>query len=318
MFLRRLALPRSPMLASVVATATSGRRWCSGPAADSNEHTAKGMALVNIKDTNLEGVYIMELNSPKANVLTSELINGMLAHVRTLCDPDKGRARGLIITSALPGLFSGGLDINALYHNRDEAEFAYYWNNFQQLFTTLHSLPIPVLAAVNGTAAAAGCIIALACDARVMARQHPTRPGAGLSIGISAARYGLVVPPYVAASLVHVVGFRKAEELLVNGSMLSADEALSVGLVDEVTEHGEETLVPCMIRMEELLAMPSPMPYWFIKDQCRKDLLAPLSTPALRSADVANFFHMLQLPAVRANLGAHVGSLGSKGKNKKN
>ncbi|EPY23673.1 3,2-trans-enoyl-CoA isomerase, mitochondrial [Strigomonas culicis] len=267
--------------------------------------------LVIAKESPLEKVFILEMNNPKANVLSPDFISAFLSQINTLCDPDKERSRGIILTSAVTGIFSGGLDINELFNNQEQGRFAHYWNQFQQLFTTIHTLPIPLMAAINGHAAAAGCIISLACDYRVMACTHP-KNGKNLTIGISATKHGFCVPPYVVASLEHVVGFRKAEEIITNGLMLTAQEALEYGLVDHVVEGADEAIVPCLEEMEKILQLPSPVPYWIAKDFSRRQVVAPLSSPALRQADTVNFYRMMQDPTVRSVLGKHIAGLGSK------
>lgn len=253
----------------------------------------------------------MEMNGGRANVLTSGFISALLKAISEACDPDKSKCRGIILTSKTPGIFSAGLDLNEINTNLAQERFAHYWNQFQQLFTTLNTLPVPLVSAINGHAAAAGCILALTSDYRVMARHHPSRP-TDLTISIAAARAGFVVPPYVAGSLEHVVGFRKAEELLSLGLIVSADEALRIGLVDEVVEHHDEAIVPCLQFMEKLLELPSPAPYWMVKDMARRRLVAPLCTPALRTQDTVSFYNLFSNPRVRAALAAHTQKITKK------
>lgn len=252
---------------------------------------------VRVTKSPLEKVYIVEMNGPAANVLSADLMAGLLAAIREVCDPDaETRCEGLVLTSAVPGVFSGELDRNELRSTSQES-FAHYWGLFQRLFITLHSLPVPLAVAVNGDTAAGGAVVALAADYRVMARTR--YDGKPIQSDIAAARYGLVMPPYVAGSLEHVVGFRRAEDLLVNGVTLSADEAHRVGLVDAVVECHDEAVVPCLEYMERILSLPSPLPFWVVKDVTRRRLLAPLCTEALRTADTANFFAFMQSPSVR-------------------
>ncbi|AYU80487.1 3,2-trans-enoyl-CoA isomerase, mitochondrial precursor-like protein [Leishmania donovani] len=267
--------------------------------------------LIIVRESPIDNVVLLEMNSGRANVLTPKFISAFLNKLSDLCDPDKSRCSGIILTSKNPGVFSAGLDLNELNTNLSQDRFAHYWSQFQKLFTTLHALPVPLVGAINGHAAAAGCIVALACDYRVMARRHPTKP-AHLTIGIAAAKHGFVVPSYVAASMEHVVGFRKAEELLCTGLLLPADEALQVGLVDEVVEHHDEAVVPCLQFMEKLLELPSPAPYWMIKDMSRRHILAPLCTPALRTQDTVSFYNLFSNPQVKKKLAEHAQKFAKK------
>lgn len=266
--------------------------------------TAPATDLVVARESPLDDVILIEMNNGRANVLTPDFIAAFLKTINEVCDPDKSRCRGIILTSKNPGIFSAGLDLKELNTHLSQDRFAHYWNQFQQLFTTLHTMPVPLVSAINGHAAAAGCIIALASDYRVMARRHPVKE-TDLTIGISAAQYGFMVPPYVAASMEYVVGFRKAEELLTLGTLLSADEALRVGLVDDVVENADEAVVPCLEFMDSLLQLPSPAPYWMVKDLSRRRLVTPLSTHALRTQDTVNFYNLFSNPQVRETLGKH-------------
>ncbi|CAM39858.1 3,2-trans-enoyl-CoA isomerase, mitochondrial precursor-like protein [Leishmania braziliensis MHOM/BR/75/M2904] len=267
--------------------------------------------LVVVRESPLEKVVLLEINNGRANVLTSEFISAFLQTIQDVCNPEKSQCRGIVLTSKTPGIFCAGLDLNELNTNLSRDRFAHYWGQFQQLFRTFHSLPVPLVSAINGHAAAAGCIIALASDYRVMARRHPTKP-VDLMIGIAAAQHGFVVPPYVAGSMEHVVGFRKAEELLSLGLLLSADKALQVGLVDEVVEHHDEAVVPCLQFMEKLLELPSAAPYWMIKDMSRRHLLAPLCTEDLRTQDTVSFYNLFSNSQVKQTLAQHIQKLSRK------
>ncbi|KAK7197670.1 3,2-trans-enoyl-CoA isomerase, mitochondrial precursor-like protein [Novymonas esmeraldas] len=281
---------------------TTLRQW--GRACATAATQSDAADLVIARESAIDNVVLLELNGGRANVLTPELISAFLKTISEVCDPDKSQCRGIILTSKNPGIFCAGLDLKELNTHLSQDRFAHYWNQFQQLFTTLHSLPVPLASAINGHAAAAGCIVAIASDYRVMARRHPTKP-VDLTIGIAAARHGFVVPPYVAGSLEHVVGFRKAEELLCLGALLSADEALRVGLVDEVVDHHDEAIVPCLQFMEQLLELPSPAPFWMVKEMSRRRLLAPLCTHALRTQDTVSFYNLFSNPQVRETLARH-------------
>ncbi|XP_050340859.1 enoyl-CoA delta isomerase 1, mitochondrial-like [Bactrocera neohumeralis] len=121
--------------------------------------------LVVVSESPLARVCVMELNSPKANVLTADLMTRLLAAVKDVCDPDsEQRAHGIILTSKIPGIFSGGLDIKEMLRYSSQEQFLYNWNLFQSLFVTLHSLPVPLAVAINGHAAAGGTVVALGAD----------------------------------------------------------------------------------------------------------------------------------------------------------
>ncbi|CCW70440.1 unnamed protein product [Phytomonas sp. Hart1] len=256
---------------------------------------------VVVKECPLDGVCLLEMSLPKTNALSSSLMSRLLVAINEVCDPEKGFHQGIILTSNTPWNFCGDFDIQALCKCSSQDEFNLYYEKLQTLFTTLHSLPIPMMVAINGHALSGGSILALAADYRIMVNSHPTEDKPFM-IGMPTSHYGMRVSPYMAGSLDHVVGFRKAEALLVDGSLLTAEEALTCGLVDETIGTPDEAILRCLVEMERYIKMPSFVPYWIIKDAFRKKLLAPLCTQALRTADMINAYNMLQFPGVRKNL----------------
>jgi enoyl-CoA hydratase/carnithine racemase len=91
-----------------------------------------------------------------------------------------------------------------------------------------------VVAAIAGHAPAGGCVLALCCDYRVMARSpDPAKP---FRIGLNETQVGLVAPEGIQALLRRVVGAHRAERLLVGGLMPTTDEALGLGLIDHAAD----------------------------------------------------------------------------------
>ena len=88
--------------------------------------------------------------------------------------------------------------------------------------------PLPTIAFVDGEAVGAGCAVAMACDVRVAA------PAARL--GITPAKLGLVYPLHDTKLLVDLVGPGQAKRLLYTGMLVNAQEALRIGLVDEIAD----------------------------------------------------------------------------------
>lgn len=112
-------------------------------------------------------------------------------------------------------------------YNPSPARLEMFWNSFQQLFIDLYGSRLSTVAAINGHAPAAGCMIALACDYRVMGDK------AGV-IGLNETTFGIVPPPWLAGLMIRTVGFRKGEMALSLGTLLQPHEAFEVGLVDKV------------------------------------------------------------------------------------
>ena len=96
-------------------------------------------------------------------------------------------------------------------------------------------------------------MLSLCCDYRVMARsQDPQKPYA---IGMNETQVGLAVPDGAQQLMRRVVGRHRAERLLVAGSMVPAEDALRIGLVDELAEV-EHVLPRAIAWLESLLRLP--------------------------------------------------------------
>ncbi|MBT2746176.1 MULTISPECIES: enoyl-CoA hydratase/isomerase family protein [unclassified Lysobacter] len=138
-------------------------------------------------------------------------------------------AHGIVLSGG-PKVFSAGLDVPyliSLGDRRDHLLLA--WQAFFGLSRALASSPVPVVAAIAGHAPAGGCVLALCCDYRVMA-------SGDYGIGLNETQVGLVAPEGIQRLMRRVVGTYRAERLLVAGAMVNAENALRIGLVDELVE----------------------------------------------------------------------------------
>lgn len=124
--------------------------------------------------------------------------------------------------------FSFGFDIPGfLSYSKDE--FIRYLTKFTGLYTRIFLYPKPVVAALNGHTIAGGCMLALACDHRVMASGKAR-------ISLNEITFGSSVFAGSVEMLRWLVGERSAESILLTGGMYSAEEARHLGLVDEVAD----------------------------------------------------------------------------------
>lgn len=147
-------------------------------------------------------------------------------------DPD---VRVLVVKSANGGAFCAGADIAELLANKDDA--AWRAENQRAINRAQYELTrfrLPTVAMVEGDCVGGGCGIALACDMRVAGPQA--------RFGITPAKLGLVYPLHDVKLLVDLVGPGQARRMLFTGMLLGADEALSIGLVEELAAN-EDALV---------------------------------------------------------------------------
>lgn len=154
-----------------------------------------------------------------------DLFAGLASH-----DPVKA----VIVTGEGRGFCSGG-DVDAIIGRlleQDMAQLLAFTRMTGALIANIRALPKPVIAAVNGVAAGAGAVIALASDFRLVV---PSASFAFLftKVGLAGADMG------AAYLLPRVVGLARATELLMLGDRVSAEEALGIGLVNRVVAADE-------------------------------------------------------------------------------
>ncbi|CAB4018187.1 enoyl- delta isomerase 1, mitochondrial [Paramuricea clavata] len=180
-------------------------------------------SFVNIIKEN--GYSVVEMNRKPVNSISLEMFTE-LANVIDGLEADPA-CQGMILTSALPKIFSAGLDITE-FMKGDEGRLKQFWESFQNIWLKLYDSRLATVAAVNGAAPAGGCLLAISCDYRIMAE--------GATIGPNETQLGIVAPNWFKDTLVNTVGHRQSEHLLCLGKMLSSADAGDIGLVDHVVE----------------------------------------------------------------------------------
>lgn len=157
-------------------------------------------------------------------------VPGLLA--QAAANPD---CRLLIVQAAQAGgAFCAGADISEMLDNVADAD----WRDANQAAINaaqyhLTRFPLPTIAYVEGDAIGGGCGLTLACDMRV------ATPAA--RFGVTPAKLGLVYPLHDVKLLTDLVGPGQARRLLFTASLIDADEALRIGLVERVAN------TPCVL-----------------------------------------------------------------------
>ncbi|MBA4757172.1 enoyl-CoA hydratase-related protein [Sphingosinicella sp.] len=133
--------------------------------------------------------------------------------------------RLITIQSVTPAMFSAGADIGEFAERARDP--VWQTGNRQALRNAqiaISRAPVPTLAIVDGDCVGAGCGVALACDMRIASSRA--------RFGITPAKLGLVYPLHDIKLLVDLVGAGQARRILYTGELLSADEALVIGLIE--------------------------------------------------------------------------------------
>lgn len=205
------------------------------------------------------------MDRPPANALNRELVEQLLSALET-ARMDGAHA---IILTGRPGMFSGGLDVPELLP-LDRRQIEAFWGLFFNLTRQLATSPVPVIAAVSGHAPAGGAVLALHCDWRIGVTGR-------YRIGLNEVQVGLPVPGTILVALEEVVGPRVARRMATRGEMLSMDEAVAVGLLDELVPP-EQLLTAALARANELLALP-PVAMNTTRLAAKAKLIEALSSP---------------------------------------
>lgn len=211
-------------------------------------------------------IHELRLNRPPVNALNPELLTALCAAVEAA--PERG-AQGLILSGG-PSVFSAGLDVPYLL-TQDRAGLKAGWSTFFAAMGALAQSPVPVVAAIGGHSPAGGAVLSLCCDYRVMARGD-------WRIGLNEVQVGLIVPEGVQYLLRRLVGARIAERLLVAGAMIDAEQALRIGMVDELAD-GEAVVAQALAWLHATLALPR-KPMLNTRAMARADLIAAVVDPA--------------------------------------
>ncbi|MEY2530681.1 MAG: 3-hydroxyacyl-CoA dehydrogenase / enoyl-CoA hydratase / 3-hydroxybutyryl-CoA epimerase / enoyl-CoA [Verrucomicrobiota bacterium] len=161
-----------------------------------------------------------------ANIFDAATLSELNEHV-DLIEKDES-LRGLIITSAKKSIFIAGADLKTLLQQAQTGELRAFIAEGQRIFNRIAALQIPSVAAIHGACAGGGYEITLACDYRVASDDPSTR------IGLPETTLGLIPAWGGATRLPRLIGPEKAAEVIVKGKLYSANEALDIGLVDEV------------------------------------------------------------------------------------
>jgi len=186
------------------------------------------------------GVALILLGRGKVNALDEPTIEELKERFLELEADDSVRA---VVFSGKGKFFSFGFDIPG-FLGHSKADFSRFLVKFIDLYTYLFTYPKPVIAALNGHTVAGGLMLALACDRRFMVEGKR-------KVALNELAFGSSVFAGSVEMLRFAVGNRNAEKILYTGAMYLPEEALRLGLVDEVCS-GEELSGKAMAAAREL------------------------------------------------------------------
>jgi enoyl-CoA hydratase/carnithine racemase len=197
--------------------------------------------LVSVDD----GIGIITMNSPQTvNALSRNMIGELIDALRGFRTESETK---VIVLRAAGKNFCSGHNLKEMV-DEDVAAYKFIFDQCTEMMTLIHAISQPVIAQVQGIATAAGCQLVATCDLAVA--DETARFGTpGVRIGL------FCTTPMVALS--RVVGRRVALEMLLTGRLISAEEALSFGLVNRVVPEGE--LESATMELARTIAEASPL-----------------------------------------------------------
>lgn len=185
----------------------------------------------------------IQLDRAPANALNGELLDALTAALN-----EAAENADAVVISGRPGMFSAGLDVPSLLQ-LDRAGMAAFWESFAMLSRTIAFMPVPTVFALNGHCPAGGIVLALYGDYRIMSSGN-------YKTGMNEVQVGLVVSPVIKNAAVRLMGPHTTAKILVPGSMLGPEEALRIGLVDELADNPEAVVSRAAEYCQMLLSLP--------------------------------------------------------------
>jgi enoyl-CoA hydratase len=201
----------------------------------------------------------------KVNALDVELLDELEETLGHLAHDDDVRA---VVLAGSGRVFSAGVDLRRVV----EGGSGYVERLIAALRGTLEALfafPKPTVAAVNGAAVAGGCVLACACDRRVMADDA--------RIGASELVVGVPFP----AAAIEILRFScgsRCEDVVYTGELLDAGEAMAIGMVHEV--HAADHVLERATAVAAELGALAPQAYRLAKEQLRRPALERMRADA--------------------------------------
>ncbi|MGO9603053.1 MAG: enoyl-CoA hydratase/isomerase family protein [Candidatus Binataceae bacterium] len=177
------------------------------------------------------------LNRPdKRNAVSGAMLGALPRVLMEVCRPE---VRAIILYGE-GQVFSAGIDFTSLSNDTgatsgqgggpDLARFRHFVGESQAALNRIEAIEKPVIGAIHGYAGGLGLEIALACDARIVAK--------GTRLGMPEVRIGLVPDVGGTTRLTRTVGYARAKELIMTARLIDADEGERIGLVNRVVAPG--------------------------------------------------------------------------------
>lgn len=175
-----------------------------------------------------DGVAVVRLDNPKVNALSKELLRQLESAAESL----RTEPPGAVVITGGERIFAAGAEISEFRSAEDpdevvsRAEAELIGQHFLRALNAVADIPRATIAAISGFALGGGCELALACDFRIASEKA--------RLGQPEILLGIIPGGGGTQRLARLIGPARAKELIFTGRQVRADEALAIGLVDEV------------------------------------------------------------------------------------
>jgi 3,2-trans-enoyl-CoA isomerase len=238
---------------------------------------------------------ILQLNRGKVNAINHEMVLEIRQAFKEFTS--NKAIEGVIITGT-PHFFSAGLDVIELY-SYDREKINHFFSDFGGMFLDLVTFKKPLISAITGYAPAGGCVIAIACDYRIMAA------GEKYTIGLNEVAVHIQISNNLINSYAYWIGKGLANTYILSGTLLKVEDAKSCGLVDKVVAL-EEVLSSAESQMNKYLSFDHEI-FINTKQKLRKEWLEGLEMDPAK--DLAQATELWWKPSIRSKMKAFVESL---------
>ncbi len=170
--------------------------------------------------------FTFDRDDGKPNMLTEAVVVELERLIREAADADD--LRGILITATPETGFIAGADVNAIAEMFSREKVLEVCEIAQRTFGQLRNFPVPVVAAINGVCLGGGLELALACKYRLVADDR------SIQLGLPETQLGIIPGFGGSVRLPRLIGFQRAIELVTSARRLMPQQALKMGVVDEV------------------------------------------------------------------------------------
>ena len=191
------------------------------------------------------GIATILLKRPPMNALNVEIQEALREAAEEVTER---RDVAAVVIYGGEKVFAAGADIKEM-ETMSYTDMVFHSRRLQSAFSAVARIPKPTVAAITGYALGGGCELTLTCDFRVAARNA--------KLGQPEVLLGVIPGAGGTQRLARLVGPAKAKDLVYSGRFVSADEALAMGLVDEVVEEAEDVYAAARARVERYVSGPA-------------------------------------------------------------